>query len=103
MDPPTKSPRRHKPEAYAEASPGARLPPFEGCEVPHHLHHPGPEKEFLIDNLLVRILSIIEIIRWTGLAPWDYEFPFAGSRTPTFLAPQVHFCAMSTFITKARF
>ena len=29
------------------------------------------EREFLIDDLLVRIHSIIEIIRWTGLAPWE--------------------------------
>ena len=23
--------------------------------------------------------------RWTGLAPWEFEFPFPGSLTPTFL------------------
>ena len=26
----------------------------------------------IIDNLLVRILFIIVMIRWTGLAPWEY-------------------------------
>ena len=31
------------------------------------------EREFFIDNLLVRILFIIVRIRWTGLAPWEFE------------------------------
>ena len=39
-----------------------------------------PEREFFIDNLLVRIHFIIVIIRWTGLAPWEFEFPFPGSQ-----------------------
>ena len=34
-----------------------------------------PEREFFIDNLLVRIHYIIVMIRWTGLAPWEFEFP----------------------------
>ena len=29
------------------------------------------EREFFIDNLLVRIHFIIVMIRWTGLAPWE--------------------------------
>jgi len=33
----------------------------------------------MIDNLLVRIHFIIEIIWWTGLAPWEFESPFPGS------------------------
>ena len=45
----------------------------------------GPEREFCIDNLLVRIHFIIVMIRWTGLAPWEFEFPFPGSLTSTFL------------------
>ena len=44
------------------------------------------EKEFLIDNLLVRIHFIIVMILWTGLAPWEFEFPFPGSLTSTFLS-----------------
>ena len=44
------------------------------------------EREFFIDNLLVRIHSIIVMIRWTGLAPWEFEFPFPGSLTSTSLA-----------------
>ena len=33
--------------------------------------------EFFIDNLLVRIHFIIVMIRWTGLVPWEFEFPFS--------------------------
>ena len=43
------------------------------------------QREFCIDNLLVRIHSIIVMIRWTGLAPWEIEFPVPGSLTSTFL------------------
>ena len=25
------------------------------------------------------------MIKWTGLAPWEFEFPFPGSLTATFL------------------
>ena len=46
----------------------------------------GREREFFIDNLLVRIHFINEMIWWTGLAPWEFEFPFPGSLTSTFLA-----------------
>ena len=45
------------------------------------------EKEFFIDNLLVRIHFIIVMIRWTGLASWEFEFPFPGSLASTFLWP----------------
>ena len=41
---------------------------------------------FFVDNLLVRTYSLIVMIRWTGLAPWEFEFPFPGSLTSTFLA-----------------
>ena len=41
--------------------------------------HQLPEREFFIDNLLVRIHSIIVMIRWTGLAPWELEgVPWGG-------------------------
>jgi len=36
----------------------------------------GAEREFFIDNLLVRIHFIIVMMRWTGLAPWEFKFPF---------------------------
>jgi len=45
-----------------------------------------PEREFIIDNLLVRIHFIIVKIGWTGLAPREFEFPFPGSLISTFLA-----------------
>ena len=45
------------------------------------------EKEFFIDNLLVRIHFIIVMIRWTGLAPWEFELTFPGSLTSTFPCP----------------
>jgi len=47
--------------------------------------NPAREREFFIDNLLVRIHGIIVTIRWTGLAPWEFGFPFPGSLTSTFL------------------
>jgi len=31
------------------------------------------EREFFIDNLLVRIHYIIVMMKWTGLAPWEFE------------------------------
>ena len=49
---------------------------------------PPPERELFIDNLLVRIHCIIVMIRWTGLAPWEFEFPFPGSIVSTFLNSQ---------------
>ena len=53
------------------------------------VHHPRlrshlpRERDFFIDNLLVRVHFIIVMIRWTGLAPWEFEFPFPGSLTST--------------------
>jgi hypothetical protein len=35
----------------------------------------GHEREFFIDNLLIRIYLTIVILRWTGLAPWEFELP----------------------------
>jgi len=43
-----------------------------------------PEREFFIDNLLVRIHFTIVMVRWTGLAPGEFEYPFLGSLTSTF-------------------
>ena len=39
----------------------------------------SPDREFFIDNLLVRIRVIIGMIWWTGLAPSESGFPFPGS------------------------
>ena len=39
------------------------------------------EREFFIDNLLVRIHFIIVMGRWTGLAPWEFELPLSPRST----------------------
>jgi len=39
------------------------------------------QREFFVDNLLVRIHFIIVVVRWTGLAPWEFEFPFFPTQT----------------------
>jgi len=57
---------------------------------------PWQEREFFIDNLLVRIQFIIVMIRWTGLAPWEFEFPFPGSLTSTFVRWQAQRVAGQT-------
>jgi len=41
----------------------------------------SPEREFFVDNLLVRNHCINVMLRWTGHAPWESEFPFSGSLT----------------------
>ena len=38
---------------------------------------------FFIDNLLVRLLFIIEMIWWTGLASCEFGFPFPDSHIST--------------------
>jgi len=45
------------------------------------------QRESFFDNLLVRNHFIIVMIRWTSLAPWEFESPFPGSLTSTFLVP----------------
>jgi len=40
----------------------------------------GWQGEFFIDNLLVQFHLIIEMIWWTGLAPWEFELYVAGRR-----------------------
>ena len=45
---------------------------------------PEPVRDFFIENPLVRIHFIIEMISWTGFAPWESEFPFPGSLMITF-------------------
>ena len=46
-----------------------------------------------MDNLLVRIHFIKVMIRWTDLAPWEFEFHFPGSLTSTFLETQTRHTA----------
>ena len=38
-----------------------------------------------VPHVLVRIHIIIVMIRWTDLAPWDFDFSFPGSLTSTVL------------------
>ena len=49
-------------------------------------------------HLPVRIHFIIVMIRWIGLAPWEFEFPSPGSLTSTFLGERSRFAA-ETFCT----
>jgi len=60
----------------------------ESCDTVHP-RQKAREREFFFDNLLVRFHSSIVMIRWTGLASWEFEFPFPGSLTTTFLALEV--------------
>ena len=48
------------------------------------------ERDFFIDNLLARIHFMIEMILWTSLAPWEFEFPPRGPDIP----PQDHYRAL---------
>ena len=59
------------------------------------------EREFVMDNLLVRIHLIIVMIRWSGLAPWEFEFPFRARRAlPTLTSFQrVRVCNRSGVIS----
>jgi len=43
------------------------------------------ERDFYIGNFLVRIHFIIEMIWWTGLAPWELESLCLCSPISTFL------------------
>ena len=68
---------------------------YEPASVPQHLllqrrwvvgvRDLVRERKFFIDNLLVRIHFIVEMIWWTGLTPWESEFPFPCSLISTFL------------------
>ena len=44
---------------------------FRGLQRPHKSH--AGESDFFIDNLLVWINFMIEMIWWTGLAPWEFD------------------------------
>ena len=60
-----------------------------------------PEREFFIDNLLVRFDFISEMIWWTGLAPWEFEFPLPGSLICLALTPTLPSAAFRTEIPYA--
>ena len=48
------------------------------------------EEEFFIENVLSQIHFIIEMMWWTGLTPWESEFPFPRSLMATFLLTGLH-------------
>ena len=64
---------------------GVRQPTFSACSSPSSSSRSTGLSQPDVDNLLVRIHFIIVMIRWTGLTPWEFEFPFPGSLTSTFL------------------
>ena len=66
--------------------PGPRVAHGDAIAVgpPHRQELPCPERDFFIADLLVRIHFIIVMIRWTGPAPWEFEFPLPGSLISTF-------------------
>ena len=68
------------PAPYTLPSTPQQPPPLSGHRDVDAGRNPKPtpyrEREFFIDNLLVRIHFIIVMIMWTGLAPWECEFSF---------------------------
>ena len=68
------------------------------------LHVRPRQREFFINNLLVRVHFIIVMIGWTGLAPWAFEFLFPCSLTSTSLNQALVTAAttMSADFTSAR-
>ena len=48
------------------------------------------QSDIIYFNLLARIYFIIEIILWTGLAPWGFKISFPGSLISTFLVGPSH-------------
>ena len=60
---------------------------------------PVREREFFIDDLLVRIHFIIVMIRWTGLAPWEEPRPVSPS-PPAHLRPGKRWVSNTQFSVK---
>ena len=54
-----------------------------GVELLQRMRIHLKERECFIDNLLVRIHRCFW---WTGLAPWEFEFPVPGSLISTLLS-----------------
>ena len=59
--------------------------PRELMDLLEFLAEPPRENLSRVTEVTVRIHVIIVMIRWTGLAPWEVDFPFPGSLTSTFL------------------
>ena len=90
---------RDRPTSGTDRPPSGRMRPLQGRQARLRTDRLGPpgdsllplgvrvcgkEREFFTDNRLVRNHFIIVMIRWTGLASWELEFPFPGSLTSTF-------------------
>jgi len=48
------------------------------------------QREFFIDNLMIRIHYISEMIWWAGLAPWESEFPFSVLTSTSRMQVAIH-------------
>jgi hypothetical protein len=60
------------------------------------------EREFFIDNLLVRIHFIIAMVKWTGIAPRELEFHFPGSLISRNQVPPLLFIALGKDLDDTR-
>jgi len=66
---------------------------------------PGSVQRERASSLLTTYWSestIIVMIRWTGLAPWEFEFPFPGSLASTFLRFGAHDLFLDPAQTQSR-
>jgi len=68
-------------------------------EAVEMLKVPSGEREFFIDNLLVRIHFIIEMVWWTGLAPLECE---RGRRAGSRRHAQGTFCLSSLLLSSLK-
>ena len=57
------------------------------------------EGDFFIDSLLVRIRFITKMVQRTGLVPWEFDFPVAGSLISIFFSPLATTGASSQGVT----
>ena len=57
---------------------------------------PRQERHFFVDNLLVQIHFVFEMIWWTGLSPWEFDFLFLGSLISTLLVSPDPACVRTT-------
>jgi len=63
--------RNLREEVEAEGAADARADPVGRAPPDRHVLA-CRQREVFIDNLLVQIHFIIVVIRWTGLAPWEF-------------------------------
>ena len=66
--PPPGGPETLQQEGYMEQRP--HTPTRVGTSISRRISSHNREREFFIDNLLVRVHFILVMLRWTGLAPW---------------------------------